>query len=364
MDLSDGSLAELRQVSEYEYLGIVQKITLVKTMNAKCATMVTKANSFLGSILKLRNTMPDQVDSYRAMWENIALPSILYGCDALPIDELTIYKLELAQRHIARSLLGVPKSSLNEITQLEMGFKPIILLVLQSKIKFYLKTQDQTKGCIATSKCMDMLKTLRKSEYLCNLDILLKEFGLTYLMIDDTSVAKIEGIIISRLLTSLSDRSSLKILPAPTKFWRMSVHVEEGAWSKALSQFRCMNAGLGNRDIIYKDYAVYVEDGRIVNCPLCTLGDNDEVHLLTGCPNMSKYRRSIKLGGKTLREVLYEISRKYNPPSKQALARLFVGQQAGLTRVVYIRRGHALIELVDAFFNAWSTKFGSRIERS
>ena len=65
------------------------------------------------------------------------------------------------------------------------------------------------------------------------------------------------------------------------------------------------------------------------------------------------------MGGKSL----YDISREYNPTSKQALAILFVGQQAGLTRVDYVRRGHALIKLVDGFFDAWSTKLGRRIER-
>ena len=65
------------------------------------------------------------------------------------------------------------------------------------------------------------------------------------------------------------------------------------------------------------------------------------------------------MGGKSL----YDISREYNPTSKQALARLFVGQQAGLTRVDYICRGHALINLVDGFIYAWSTKLGRRTEQ-
>ena len=55
----------------------------------------------------------------------------------------------------------------------------------------------------------------------------LKDFGLSYPKLDASLVAKIEGTIISQLLTSFSERSPQKILPAPTQFWKMSAHIEE-----------------------------------------------------------------------------------------------------------------------------------------
>ena len=59
--------------------------------------------------------------------------------------------------------------------------------------------------------------------------------------------------------------------------------MEEGYWSKVLSRFRAMNAGLGNRSAFYKDKAVFVDSGRVVHCPLCLDGPNDDFHMVTRC---------------------------------------------------------------------------------
>ena len=56
-----------------------------------------------------------------------------------------------------------------------------------------------------------------------------------------------------------------------------------------------MNAGLGNRDTFYTNFAVYVGEGRVLHCPLCLADTNDEIHLLTSFNVIRKHRRSIKV---------------------------------------------------------------------
>ena len=88
-------------------------------------------------------------------------------------------------------------------------------------------------------------------------------------------------------------KKSLALLPVPARFWRKSPHVEEGEWSIYLSKYRSMNAGLGNRDNISSNYGVTIGEGRIVNCPLCIVGDNTEVHVLVECTELQSARERI-----------------------------------------------------------------------
>ena len=363
MDPTNGNLLELQQVQEYSYLGVMQKITLKLTTEAKNASMLASAKAFQGTLFRLKSTLPDQVATYRAMWENIALPSFLYGADVIPIDPTTVEALDKIQRFVARTLLGVPKSSINEVAVLEMGFKPMILRILTAKVKFYLKVKEGRSACKMTKTCLDLLLGMGNSTYLNNLNSLLAQYNLTHDTLTGSSLSDIEAQIINNVTMSVQLKSSLNLLPIPTKFWKMSAHVEEGLWSKMFSRFRCMNAGLGNRDTHYKSYAVHIEDGRISDCPLCITGPNNEVHLLTGCTVMNRHRAQIMVGDRPLKVTLDTIYTEYRPPSLQELARLFLGQQAGLTKQDYIHRGNALINLVDSFFDEWSARIGREIDR-
>ena len=62
--------------------------------------------------------------------------------------------------------------------------------------------------------------------------------------------------------------TTLSLMPLPEVYWKKQVHVEEGSWSKILTKFRSMNMGLGNRDSYHKTYALSVENGRVVTCPI------------------------------------------------------------------------------------------------
>ena len=96
IDVATGDIQELETVESYRYLGIDQKITLRKTANAKSKTMISKANYYASTILRLKSTVPDKLEVYRATWENIATPAILYGADVLPVT-IDTYQLQRAR---------------------------------------------------------------------------------------------------------------------------------------------------------------------------------------------------------------------------------------------------------------------------
>ena len=47
--------------------------------------MIFKANQHAKTILRLKATIPDKVEVYRATWENIAMPAILYAEMCFPL---------------------------------------------------------------------------------------------------------------------------------------------------------------------------------------------------------------------------------------------------------------------------------------
>ena len=364
LDTTSGDLEELVTVDDYRYLGIHQKLTLRKTSNEKCRSMVTKARSYAKTILRLKSTLPDKTEVYRSIWDNIAMPAILYGADVLPIDPDTITEIQTLQRIIGKSILGVPKSSANEVVELELGLKPVLLRVLTSKIKFLVDTSSDTKACQTTKMCLGLLKHSGNSEYLKNFDILLEPFGLSTDTVTNDSIKQITQLIQSNILENVRNKPSLSTIPLTGVFWKPSIHVAEGLWSTYLTRFRCQNAGLGNRSDSHKYYSSHDSKGRVVQCPLCYFYRHGEIHILVECLSMESSRRSIKtVDNKSLRDILDEITTQHPSSSPTQIARFFLGQQSGLKKSDYVSRGRILIHLVEAFFSLWDSKCSRRVPR-
>ena len=53
-----------------------------------------------------------------------------------------ISELEVIQNKIGKSLRGVPQSSANTVVQVELGWKPIRLLIELNKLRFLLKASS------------------------------------------------------------------------------------------------------------------------------------------------------------------------------------------------------------------------------
>ena len=84
--------------------------------------------------------------------------------------------------------------------------------------------------------------------------------------------------------------TSLQLLTILEVWWKKRSYVSAKSWSKTLLTFLTMHAGLGNRTDKYKKYADYIEHGRIVTCPLCNIGTNNEIHILVECKDLKQFR--------------------------------------------------------------------------
>ena len=359
-----GELIGLLQVDDYRYLGVDQKVSLMETSKTKGLSMIAKAKKYRGAIARLRRTIPDQISVFRAMWESVAVPGILYGVEGLVIDPAVITELDAIQVWIAKVLLGVGASTASCVSELEMGFKPFHLRILTLKINFYLKVKNGKSKCDLSRSCLSLMESLEHSSFLDNLGTLLRRIGVTVDDIDDTTLPRLNDYHIGIITQELQNKPTMMLMPVPFKWWAQNAYIAEGFWSKMLARFRSMNAGLGNRSAFYKDKAVFVENGRVVSCPLCLNGSNDEFHLAMQCTVMEKHRSSIRLRGhSTFRSEMDRIRSSCAPESNYDCLRLFLGQELFVSKVDMMYRGWALSELVDKFFMEWSIKLGSTVLR-
>ena len=123
-----------------------------------------------------------------------------------------------------------------------------------------------------------------------------------------------------------------------------------------------MNTGLGNRNAYRGAEFVSQDDGRVVGCPLCLLGPNNELHLAMHCHCLVATRLSIHLKGSV--SLMESVRARNNCVLNEETLNMFLGPEPGLTRLDLVDRGLALDILVDCFFVEWSKSCGRTIARA
>ena len=116
--------------------------------------------------LHLAKSSSDPVKLAMATWENIAVLSILFGCESLLFSEAKLLELERVEARVAKAILGVPKSTASICAQSELGLKPIRMRIFQQQLRFYFKTLSLPSGRWVKAALLDHLSGLWKSSYI------------------------------------------------------------------------------------------------------------------------------------------------------------------------------------------------------
>ena len=134
--LIDGPHEDLLVVSKAKYLGVTVTAshnTLKSSFNDK---LRNTCNSYVKTILSYAGSMYSHIQSSLAIWKGVALPSMLYAVEVLDVDQKTLDYLDLQQRKLGKSLLGIPMSSANACVETELGLRPISEIIAERKITF------------------------------------------------------------------------------------------------------------------------------------------------------------------------------------------------------------------------------------
>jgi len=354
----------VEHVSNYKYLGVQQYSSMWKTSQKKGESMLSKAKCYKNVILRSRHSLLDNISAASAMWKNIAIPGILYATDAIPISNTVIEELEVVQNQIGKALLGVPQSTANTVVQAELGWKPVRLLLELSKLRFFQRVYGEDfKGSEILKTCMQWCLSAQDNQYRKNLFNILGHHANSPEDLGSITRKQLIQVYELKILSQIQEMVTLKLLPIPRKWWTIQNHVENSRWSQMLSKFRSMNAGLGNRDAFRTADSVCQDGGRILQCPLCFMGSNDELHLLIKCESMEQSRSEIKLlNGDSLQATLMKL--RLESRDDFEACRMFLGQDKSLRRTDLADRGLALDILLDRFFLEWSKIRGKAVHRS
>ena len=236
-------------VNNYKYLGIKQfSSTWRRTAQRKGQDMISDAIKYKNVILRTHYSLVDNIPSSSAIWQNIDIPGILYGTEAIPVSSAVIQEIEIIQNQVGKALLRVPQST-TEVVQVELGWKPFKLLVEKCKLHFFQRVNSQDfKGSSLLKSCMQWCMLHQTNPYITNTMDILGHLVNSPMELMNISTKQLHQGYELAALTQIQEMVTLKLLPIPKKWWVLQSHVENTRWSAMIVKFLIMNASLGNRD--------------------------------------------------------------------------------------------------------------------
>ena len=266
-ETEDIPLITLEKVCSFNYLGIplnVAPYCLFRDFNER---IKRKANNYLHAVLALARNGPDRSELARALWLNCALPSILFGCEVIPINQGTINEVERCQSLVGKFVLQIPKNSANVCANIDAGFKPV-RHVVDEKVLLYSHRIMQMSPDVWTKKAMEEIITLGDcSSYYRNLLKIKSKynsFGMSRSQIKDAVYhSAVHHVLKEQEVASISTFAMSKPgLGCKQKWFRMKTWINDSVKCKIFNEFRSCNTGLGNRGP--------TKDGQFFKlCPLC-----------------------------------------------------------------------------------------------
>ena len=216
----------------------------------------------------------------------------------------------------------------NKEIQVVLGWKLVRLLIELNKRRFFHRVNSPDfAGSSLVKSCFEWNMRNPHTLYYTNLISVLCKYAATPLILKGVTPKQLHQYHEQKVITDIQELVTLKLMPLPRKWWKIQSHVEESRWSRTLIKFRCINAGLGNRDSYRTADSISQDGGRVLQCPMCFLGDNNEFHQLVSCKQMKKHRQSIGLRtGQTLQSFITE-QRASGHDDLQAV-RILLGQEA------------------------------------
>ena len=280
---SEGELVlSLKSVLSYKYLGTDTTLLMSSTGSRLQQRCITTANRYKYACFYIGKTGPDVVDAALATWNNIAVPSIMTGCDVIPFTETTIEAIERVQSKLAKIILGLGQYAPNVCAQTELGLKPFRQLLWQHQLKYYMRLIALPESRWVSRTIQDHLSGEWQSPYVAYIARVREQLGL-YQMPPTEKILKLH--MDEWFLGATNRRLSSLSLPcvAPLVSWGRQPYVYENESCSYVAQFRMGCASLGNRAPILEGY-------RMKRCFLCN-GDLDELHIAFVCPALEKLRR-------------------------------------------------------------------------
>ena len=274
------TILSLKAVLEYKYLGIKMFGSMFKTGKVKQEQAVTTARRYKGACLKMSREGPDSVLLARTCWQNIGVPSVLWGTDFIPFTEEKIEEIDRLQSQLAKSLLGLPIGASNVCAQETMGWRTIRHLLIEKQLKFYFRLLNLPTTRWSHKALMDHMSGQWVSRYLSYIFKIREKVAMLSLP-SSPSILSLQLDFF--FMKETNDHISSKDLPALQHIsgFKARRFLTETPESFEISRFRYASANIG-----YK--APLPGYPRLKFCVLCPAQVPASEYHIMRCPNMSK----------------------------------------------------------------------------
>ena len=280
----------LRQVLRYKYLGLEISSSIFRTCVEKQAKCIKIANKYKYACLYLGRRGADVVDTSLATWNNIAIPSILFGTDCIVFKESNIVAVEAIQSKVARCILGVPSNTVGLCAQTELGMFPFRTLLYKAQLRFYFRVLGLPDSRWVKQALKDHLSMSWPSPYLANIVGIRETVRLHFV---PPTPRYLSVHLAQWSLSETNYLMSQKSLPYVQQLscYKRQPYVYEHEHLSTIAQFRLSNAGLGNRFPRFPS-AVY---SRRTSCALCPSLELNEGHVVFFCSGVERFRDELDL---------------------------------------------------------------------
>ena len=168
----------LDKVIQFKYLGVETCLSHFKTGKAMMKRATSLANSYRGSCIRIADDGPDIVDLAVSLWLNVAMPSILFGCETIPFTKQSIDEISRNQSRVGKFSLGLPSCSPNISTSVILGLKSFKEVLYSAQLKFYVRLSNQSNARWSKDALLDNLCGGWPSPYIKMLSQIKEEVGM------------------------------------------------------------------------------------------------------------------------------------------------------------------------------------------
>jgi hypothetical protein len=168
----------LEKVKTFKYLGMHTGLSPSLGAAATRKRAMDLARRYKAGCLRVSKDGPDVVDVCLATWLNIALPSIVYGCESVPLSNSFLDDLDQIQGTVAKFMLGLPVSAPNVCSQVILGLKPVRQVVWAAQLRYYVRLQNQDGKRFSKDAFLDHLSGTWDSPYIRYITGIKRELGI------------------------------------------------------------------------------------------------------------------------------------------------------------------------------------------
>ena len=159
----------LDQVISFKYLGVTLNCAPYSMFKSFNEQVRQRAQSYLYRVLSLVKTGPKQSDLAYSLWNQVALPSILYGTEVMPITKETLNVVESCQNTIGKFILQIPRSSANASCYVDAGLRPVWSLIAERTLQYAHRTMRKPQTSWAKIAMNDATRNIDDNSLTCSM---------------------------------------------------------------------------------------------------------------------------------------------------------------------------------------------------